>query len=422
MSYRNGIITEPVSMTDIQRALGLYRYRDIGGLITFGDINQWSYHKPICKATISGLDQENDLFNSNSGFTFDTTAQNPASFFNKFDEGTLFRYDRPRGGANQPFRMGDFRQYASHALARPWFTVSLSSSNLTVGRSTRIQFINEQNYAYARSVFHRERIDFNWLNRYFKFYNDLFRQKDDLIFGYVLVKKGSKTAMGYASAVWYPFCYMTDLETTPDENDWWEKGFPFYAPESESTLAAGLGEYLVIPSISTFKPLGWSLDYTKGFYISVNSNSTPYVGLFYPLPVGEAVEITFSKAVSPVDMISFIQGTGTVTYVDSTGDTPMVLQSGTFAFMNGGTSSAWIEYSVYVSATVEGTHYVVRNASLNIGAGQRADVDLGLLPLSDRSWTKMAGMFKEDTVNLTVEYRIGTATRTGTLTFDLIQV
>ena len=57
MSYSNGIITAPVSIYDVQRALGVVGGGDLGTLIRDGKINMFAKYKPVAlvtKDTVTG--------------------------------------------------------------------------------------------------------------------------------------------------------------------------------------------------------------------------------------------------------------------------------------------------------------------------------------------------------------------------------
>ena len=47
MGYSNGIITAPVSIYDVQRALGIVGGGDLGTLIRDGNINMFAKYKPV---------------------------------------------------------------------------------------------------------------------------------------------------------------------------------------------------------------------------------------------------------------------------------------------------------------------------------------------------------------------------------------
>ena len=118
MSYSNGIITAPVSIYDVQRALGSSS-PDLGTLCKHSNVNMWAKYKPF-RNTTPELMSEQDRRNARFGL-------NPAilasgSHFNKLawdcvcgvikaanNKGGLWEYLKPRGTAyTEYYRLADF--------------------------------------------------------------------------------------------------------------------------------------------------------------------------------------------------------------------------------------------------------------------------------------------------------------------------
>jgi len=111
MGYNGGMITRPVSIADVQKALGTSK-NDVGQLCTHDNINAMAKYKPIRNSNIGMLapaqsGTPSDRYSARFGFaaitptiTFDGTNLNPHS---------KWVYDKPRGGSyNEPFRLTDF--------------------------------------------------------------------------------------------------------------------------------------------------------------------------------------------------------------------------------------------------------------------------------------------------------------------------
>ena len=130
MSYSNGKITAPVSIGDIQNAIGASGGGDLGTLCRHSNVNPWAKYKPVQKNKIDTTD-EWDFTNSKwkstatwwkgatnvsiGGITPKslqiTTATLPT--FMGFYDGNMngWTYDKPGGGVNQPYRQTDFAHY-----------------------------------------------------------------------------------------------------------------------------------------------------------------------------------------------------------------------------------------------------------------------------------------------------------------------
>ena len=80
-------------------------------MCTHTSINKWSKWKPIRYNTVSGI-TATILSNANFGLVPASTSTNYAAI-----AGVKWAYNKPRGGAyDEPFRIGDFRNYNHEAL------------------------------------------------------------------------------------------------------------------------------------------------------------------------------------------------------------------------------------------------------------------------------------------------------------------
>ena len=161
MAYSNGIITAPVSIYDVQRALGLSE-TDLGRLIANGNINMWALFKPVRSSTdVSGaytdintvtndeIDMTTKLWKRNASYQWwrDTLGAlaNAACKYGIFprlattlddlfsDQYSLNRewlYVKPAGNSSSPrspYRLTDFLEY-NHNAEKPLGSISAPTS------------------------------------------------------------------------------------------------------------------------------------------------------------------------------------------------------------------------------------------------------------------------------------------------------
>lgn len=111
MSTNNGRITAPVTTTDVGNTLQSSS-RDVGTLCTNKNINKWARHKPVRYATVTGITDE-QLKSVGFGLQVPTYVTNWETALTQ-----TYTYLPPRGGADEPYRLGDFRDY-SHNVPAP---------------------------------------------------------------------------------------------------------------------------------------------------------------------------------------------------------------------------------------------------------------------------------------------------------------
>lgn len=109
MAEDNGIVTAPVSIRDVNKAIGA-RHTDVAALLTDTSVNMWAKYKGeriASIAPISFADRCNNLFGLTHG-TYTTWAALKAAY-----DGDLngWGYNRPIGGAASPYRLTDFNGY-----------------------------------------------------------------------------------------------------------------------------------------------------------------------------------------------------------------------------------------------------------------------------------------------------------------------
>ena len=119
MSYNatTHIITAPVSIYDVQRALS-HSSNDLGTLIRNGNINMWAKWKPI-KAPVIGLITSEIMRTTEGVYRYGIKRNagsiplwNPSTGELSHD---VWTYDRPTGASASPYRLADFGNWDTHA-------------------------------------------------------------------------------------------------------------------------------------------------------------------------------------------------------------------------------------------------------------------------------------------------------------------
>ena len=118
MSVSNGKIIAPVSIDDVKSVLG-ESSNDLATLCKSPKINVWAKYKP----TVYPSPFPDDWYKAKDGnYGINITVDNRVSSWNnlvaeysKANNGYINIYNRPTGGANAPYRLGDFRGYNHNA-------------------------------------------------------------------------------------------------------------------------------------------------------------------------------------------------------------------------------------------------------------------------------------------------------------------
>ena len=135
MSVSNGIISAPVSISDIQNAIGTSGGGDLATICRSGNINKWAKYKPVRTPVI---DTVTGQWNASTGrwlssatwwkadgkcglnidtFNSPGSMTNPSSFLYKLKNGLLpWEYLLPQGGSQSPYRQQDFARYWHDAV------------------------------------------------------------------------------------------------------------------------------------------------------------------------------------------------------------------------------------------------------------------------------------------------------------------
>lgn len=128
------IITSPVSITKVRQVLS-EASNDVGTLCSSNRINMWAKYKPVRVATPKALTEE-ERHSASYGITAQSVAleypsgANNTVIFNQARVGAYgWSYDKPTGGAQSPYRLGDFKGY-NHACSCPFYLESVENGNL----------------------------------------------------------------------------------------------------------------------------------------------------------------------------------------------------------------------------------------------------------------------------------------------------
>ncbi len=140
MSYNasTGIISAPVSIRDVQRALG-HSSADLGTLIANGNINIWAKFKPVSNTSVQYMSQWNATskhwLSGASWFhgigaawryglspwvrTVDGSYSSLSALITAYTSSSNhmngWSYHRPTGGSTSPYRLTDFADYCANA-------------------------------------------------------------------------------------------------------------------------------------------------------------------------------------------------------------------------------------------------------------------------------------------------------------------
>lgn len=115
-----GIISAPVSIDDVKRALG-ESSNDLATLCKSENINMWAKYKPTCYPS-PFPDNWYEARDGNYGISI-PSYNNLESLYNAYfidgdkNHNNGYSYKRPSGGSAEPYRLGDFRGYNNNATS-----------------------------------------------------------------------------------------------------------------------------------------------------------------------------------------------------------------------------------------------------------------------------------------------------------------
>lgn len=108
MGYSNGIVTAPVSVSDVQSAIGSSS-SDLATLCTNSNINKWARYKPIRYAKISAI-TESERRSVNHGIVIPDVTRISSLTVSAIQDAAAndWGYNKPNGGSSAPYRLTDF--------------------------------------------------------------------------------------------------------------------------------------------------------------------------------------------------------------------------------------------------------------------------------------------------------------------------
>ena len=148
MAYSNNVITAPVSIYDVQRALNASA-NDVGTLCINGNVNEWAKNKPILLATIGQVSDAQKLIKVNIGtgqfkaYGHVITAVqgiNGTAISSFYRNTNNWVYERPTGGYQSPYRLHDFAFYHHKAFPPSVTTFNKDDVETVNIRTTRPAF------------------------------------------------------------------------------------------------------------------------------------------------------------------------------------------------------------------------------------------------------------------------------------------
>jgi hypothetical protein len=107
--------TTGITTTLVGNELGVAT-RNVGNLCKAESVNMWSKTKPVRKAQVTPMVIPDDFQSVNYGIGIPSYATVQALYNNMLSSSPQWIYERPNGGASQPFRIGDFRKYDHTAV------------------------------------------------------------------------------------------------------------------------------------------------------------------------------------------------------------------------------------------------------------------------------------------------------------------
>lgn len=138
MSVNNGIVTAPVSISEVSSLIGAGT-NDLGTLCKHPNVNMWAKYKPISAAVIGELTEAKQkelcfgLSAPDGRYVSAISLSNASDIEDAISN--VWVYEQPQGGASSPYRLGDFKGY--YHDANPPMEAQVPSSGLTVNKSKK---------------------------------------------------------------------------------------------------------------------------------------------------------------------------------------------------------------------------------------------------------------------------------------------
>lgn len=148
MGYNNGVITKPVSIDDVKKALGASS-NDLGTLCRNENINMWSRHKPVAYASVVPIgfgdsDGSNEAKKVSYGIKpgkiiEDVVSIEDSNITDLYENAEYsWVYTKPAGGASQPYRISDFAGYCHYAV--PFIVSEVHAITFNRSKTTTMYF------------------------------------------------------------------------------------------------------------------------------------------------------------------------------------------------------------------------------------------------------------------------------------------
>lgn len=319
----SNVISKPVDfVSDIAYVLGSAAsdVGDLGRMITNGNINKWSFRKPVRSSKISEM-TDADFFAVNDGFQIYTGYTSPVTLFNDMKAGSAnydWTYQKPAGGQNQWFRALDFDGYDPNAA--PWFTLTINKTTFEQGQQVRLYMT----------------VDINWLMNFAAFSNISLSG----LYLTVLMRSTSSSASAQ-NVTSFKICDMNDYD--PGDID---KMMHFSIPLSASALP--LGTYEIIPCLTndTYSPSPSTANDSRFHYWTADE-AVSHPANWWTLPASP-VTFTTQASVNPDEKVSLWLDSY-VAEQDLTALAPTYdVSSVTLGFSNSNANSATIGARLYM--------------------------------------------------------------------------
>ena len=158
--------TTNITTTLVGQTIGVAS-RDVGTLCSSSLINKWSKYKPVVYPVISttGIANWWKSYGGDCGLTIPTYSDIDL-LAEAVESGVSWVYNRPTGGASQPFRLGDFRGY-EHAATSPFHDIYVQSKAYNNSSTSKLEIAI---YAEASRDYQLYIGDFTIRNYYFGAY------------------------------------------------------------------------------------------------------------------------------------------------------------------------------------------------------------------------------------------------------------
>lgn len=140
MPVQNGIISSPISLRDVQTALG-EKFTELSTACTSSKINMFAKYKPVRYPSVVPLNgDERQGIHKDWGLILpkSTSVTDIIKEINGHSNG--WTYERPTGGSASPYRLSDFEGYNHNAKFEPTLSAPTVVENGIQGKTMRVSF------------------------------------------------------------------------------------------------------------------------------------------------------------------------------------------------------------------------------------------------------------------------------------------